>query len=111
MAPYKRHLFVCTNERPAGHPRGCCKEKGAEEIREAFKKSLVAHGIKGEMRANAAGCLDTCEQGVSVVVYPDAVWYGAVTAADVEEIVTSHLVGGIPVERLRMKLTPPAKKA
>jgi len=60
-------------------------------------------GMKGRVRANAAGCLDQCARGVTVVVYPEQVWYGGVTAADVSEIVDSHLVGGVPVDRLRIR--------
>ncbi len=69
----------------------------------AFKKELEAQNVSGA-RANGAGCLDACERGMAVVVYPDAVWYGPVSADDVKEIVTSHVVGGVPVERLVMKL-------
>lgn len=101
--PYTRHLFVCTNRRPDGSPKGCCATKGSEELRLAFKKELDAQGVTA-VRANAAGCLDTCEVGPSVVVYPDNVWYQKVSPSDVKEIVTEHIVGGRPVERLRMKL-------
>jgi (2Fe-2S) ferredoxin len=59
--------------------------------------------MKGRVRANAAGCLDQCARGVTVVVYPDQTWYGGVTAADVPEIVQSHLIDGVPVDRLRMR--------
>lgn len=102
MKPFRKHVFVCTNERPADHPRGSCKPKGAEEVREKFKETLRAKGVRGQIRANAAGCLDQCAQGCTVVVYPDAVWYGAVTPADVEEIVEEHLLNDRPVERLRI---------
>lgn len=101
--PYTRHLFICTNRRPDGSPRGCCASKGGDELRLAFKKELDAQDVKG-VRANAAGCLDACERGMAVAVYPDNVWYGPVTKDDVKEIVTSHIVGGKPVERLVMKL-------
>jgi (2Fe-2S) ferredoxin len=97
-----RHLFVCTNERPAGHPRGCCRSKGAEELLQAFKAEAARAGLGSQVRAQKAGCLDVCEYGASAVVYPDNVWYGAVTPADVAEIVKSHLVEGQPVERLRI---------
>ncbi|HEY3451171.1 MAG TPA: (2Fe-2S) ferredoxin domain-containing protein [Myxococcales bacterium] len=101
--PYQRHVFVCTNERPASDPRGCCKARGSEEVLAAIKKAVKERGLAGKVRANASGCLDACAQGPSVVVYPDGVWYGKVTQADVEEIVASHLVEGRPVERLKMK--------
>jgi (2Fe-2S) ferredoxin len=108
MPQFIRHLFVCCNERPAGHPRGCCAEKGGEVIRDAFKAELKKVGaeaaLAGPVRANMAGCLDQCEHGVTVVVYPEAVWYGGVTINDVAEIVRSHILEGRPVERLR--LTP-----
>jgi len=70
-------------------------------VRAAFKKELAARGLMGRIRANAAGCLDQCEHGVAVVVYPEQVWYAGVTKGDVAEIVESHLVGHVPVERLR----------
>lgn len=101
--PYARHLFVCGNRRPDGSPNGCCASKGGEELRISIKKELDAQGVTG-VRINQAGCLDACERGVAVVVYPDNVWYGQVTQADVREIVSEHIVGGRPVERLLMKL-------
>ena len=103
MPHLDRHVFICTNRREPGNPKGCCAEKGSEEVREEFKKQLHERGLKKTMRANAAGCLDQCARGVAVVVYPEQVWYGGVTKDDVTEIVESHLIGGVPVERLRMK--------
>ena len=102
MPPFERHVFVCTNDRAAGHQRGCCRGKGAEAIREAMKALAAQRGLEGRVRINTSGCLDQCEHGVTVVVYPEAVWYGFVTLADVEEIVQSHLVEGRPVARLRL---------
>ena len=102
MARFDRHVFVCTNQRPEGHPRGCCNPDGGADLHAAFKKALAEHGLSRRIRANKAGCLDQCEHGPNVVVYPEAVWYGAVTVADVGEIVTRHLIGGEPVERLRL---------
>ena len=100
---FERHIFICTNRRDPGNPKGSCAAKGADEVRDALKATLHDRGLKGRMRANAAGCLDQCERGVTVVVYPEQVWYGGVRVEDVPEIVESHLVGGVPVERLRMK--------
>jgi len=102
MPKFDHHIFVCGNRREPGHPRGCCDPSGQAELQKLFKKKLAELGLKGRIRANQAGCLDQCEHGPNIVVYPEAVWYGGVTAADVDEIVTKHIVGGEPVERLRL---------
>lgn len=100
MAKFQRHVFVCVNEREPGNPRGDCASKGGHAVAEAFKKKLFERGFKRVVRPNKALCLDQCARGCAVVVYPDQVWYGGVTPADVDEIVESHLVGGRPVQRL-----------
>ena len=106
MERFTRHVFICTNERKKDDPRGCCHARGADEVVEAFKSELAKRGLKGKIRANKAGCLDQCEKGVSIVVYPEGVWYGHVTKADVLEIIEKHLLGGTPVERLRVPYGP-----
>lgn len=103
MKRFDKHIFICENKRPEGHPRGCCAEKGSVEIREKFKSRIKALGLNSSIRANASGCLDACEFGVSVVVYPEQIWYGKVTMNDVEEIIQSHLINNIPVERLMIR--------
>jgi (2Fe-2S) ferredoxin len=94
------HIFVCTNERSEGHPRGCCKARGGEALIPLFKQELAKRGLKQSVRAQRAGCLDVCEHGAAVVVYPDGIWYGKVEPKDVAEIIESHVVNGKPVERL-----------
>lgn len=100
MPSFQRHVFVCINERPADHPKGCCKARGGVEVRDALKAELTKRGLSKTIRANNAGCLDQCERGVTIVVYPEQVWYGGVTVDDVQEIVDTHLVGGEVVSRL-----------
>ena len=94
MAPFEKHVFVCTNRREAGHPRGSCDPTGGEALHKAFKQAIAERGLRRRIRANRSGCLDQCEHGPTVVVYPEAVWYGGVTLADVAEIVDQHLAGG-----------------
>ncbi|MFM8532495.1 MAG: (2Fe-2S) ferredoxin domain-containing protein [Acidimicrobiia bacterium] len=101
MPPFDKHLFICCNRRDAGHPRGSCDPAGSDALQKAFKKSLAERGVR-RVRANKAGCLDQCEKGPTVVVYPDNVWYGKVTEADVNEIVEEHVIAGRPVTRLLM---------
>jgi (2Fe-2S) ferredoxin len=102
MAPFEQHLFVCANQRPSGHPRGSCGVDTGEALQKAFKQAINEQGLGRRVRANKSGCLDQCEHGPTVVVYPQGIWYGGVTLADVAEIVDTHLAGGVPVERLRL---------
>ncbi len=101
---YERHVFVCVNERREGHPRGSCKRRGGTEVRDRFKALVGIHGLKGRVRANEAGCLDYCEQGVTVVIYPEGTWYGRVTLEDVDRIFEEHVVGGRVVEDKLLRL-------
>lgn len=101
MPKFQRHIFVCANQREPGHPRGCCDPGGDASLQKAFKKKLAERGIRGDIvRANKSGCLEQCEHGPTVVVYPEAIWYGGVTEKDVDEIVESHILHGKPVDRL-----------
>ena len=100
-AGYRRHVFVCLNERDAAHPRGCCKHRGSEEIFKLLKDGAAKAGLK-DVRINRAGCLEHCEYGPSVVIYPEAVWYHCPTVEDAEEILRSHILEGQVVERLLM---------
>ena len=99
---YACHVFCCTNERPEGHPRGSCKTRGAEDLRNYFKVRMKEAGIQSS-RVNGAGCLDRCELGPVVVIYPEGIWYSVKTRADVDEIIEKHLQGGVVVERLQLQ--------
>ena len=102
MPPLERHVFVCENLRDPASEKGCCAAKGASEVRSRLRALAIDAGLKGRVRINTAGCLDQCANGVAIVVYPEGVWYGAVTADDVDEIFRNHVLGGQPVERLRL---------
>ncbi|HEY1722602.1 MAG TPA: (2Fe-2S) ferredoxin domain-containing protein [Magnetospirillaceae bacterium] len=111
-APYYRlHVFACTNRRADGHPRGSCAARGAEDLRDYMKKKARELGIDGA-RINSAGCLDRCELGPTMVIYPEGVWYHYDTPADIDEILTTHVKNGGRVERLMMKPEdgPPKKE-
>ena len=102
MPPFERHIFICCNQREPGHPRGCCDPDARGSLQKAFKKALALRGLNKRVRANRSGCLDQCEHGPTVVVYPDA----SGTARDRKRTSTrssiSHIVGGEPVARLRL---------
>jgi (2Fe-2S) ferredoxin len=102
MTAFERHVFVCHNSRPAGAPRPSCTADGVSALHAELQQRVKAAGLAGRVRINKAGCLDQCEHGPTVVVYPEAVWYGHVQPEDAAEIVAEHLVAGRPVERLRL---------
>jgi (2Fe-2S) ferredoxin len=106
MSIFQRHVFVCVNQRPPGAPKGCCADKNAAQLLDRLKQLAFEAGLKGQVRINSAGCLGLCEVGATIVVYPEAVWYGHVTAADVDEIFNEHVLQGRPVERLRIDGPP-----
>ena len=102
MPNFKHHLFICGNKRKRGHPRGCCDPESNELLRDEFKKEIQAKGLRSIARANRSGCLDQCEHGPCVVIYPEATWYGGVKISDVPLIVQNHLIEGKPLKRLLM---------
>ena len=104
MPRYQRHLFVCVNERPPDNPKGCCSAKASRQVRELLKEGLQARGLSRHVRSSTAGCLDACASGATVVIYPEGVWYGGVTVAELEDIIEKHEVRGEVVERLLIPL-------
>ena len=102
MSYYRLHVFCCTNQRPETHPRGSCAARGSVKLRDYMKVRVKELGLLG-IRINSAGCLDRCELGPVVVVYPGGIWYRMETRDDVDEILEQHLQDGKPVERLMLK--------
>lgn len=102
MSYYRHHVFFCTNRREDGSQ--CCAQCGAGDLRDHLKRRAKELNIagRGGVRINTAGCLDRCEEGPVVVVYPEGIWYTYVDREDLEEILTEHLMNGRPVERLRL---------
>jgi (2Fe-2S) ferredoxin len=102
MSFYKHHVFMCLNKREA--PENCCACHNSEAMRAYAKKRCKELGLSGhgKVRINQAGCLDRCEEGPVMVVYPEEVWYTYVDEHDIDEIIDEHLVKGKVVERLRI---------
>lgn len=94
------YLFVCTNRRDEGNPKGSCAQKGSEEVVKRLKLALLERGLaKTAARACSASCLDLCEVGITIVVEPQHVVYGGVKLEDVDAIADAVAKGQI-VERL-----------
>ena len=102
MSYYRHHVFFCCNQREPG--KACCNNHGSQAMRDYAKQRVKELGLAGpgKVRINQAGCLDRCEEGPVLVVYPESVWYTYVDRADVDEIIEEHLCSGRIVERLRI---------
>ena len=104
-APLKRHVFVCNGK--------SCSQVGGAEVKAEFERLLESKGLrqgkeskgrnpKGEVVLTDCGSVGFCSIGVAVLVYPEGVWYGQVTAEDVPEIIEEHLEKGNIVKRLAL---------
>jgi (2Fe-2S) ferredoxin len=100
MPKFTSHIFVCCNRREPGNSRGCCNPDGSDQLRNAFKAELKRRNLGPLVRANQSGCLDQCELGPTVVIYPQGVWYGNVQLADVSRIIDETLIGGRVIDEL-----------
>jgi (2Fe-2S) ferredoxin len=98
---FDAHIFVCCNRRPDGHPRGSCAARGSEALRD-YMKARVKEAKIPHARVNMAGCLDRCEQGPCIVIYPAGVWYRIESRDDVDAVIEQHLLGGRRAEALRL---------
>ncbi|MFT4080123.1 (2Fe-2S) ferredoxin domain-containing protein [Rhodomicrobium sp.] len=96
---FKRHVFICAQQRPPMHPRGSCAASGAMPLIERLSAKIQALQDP-ELAVTVTGCLGFCQAGPVVVVYPEGIWYAPKTVEDIDEICVSHLCEGEPVERL-----------
>jgi (2Fe-2S) ferredoxin len=102
MSYFEKHLFFCCNQRAPGET--CCSNHDAPKMREYAKERIKKLRLDGpgKVRVNIAGCLDRCDQGPVLVVYPEGVWYTYVDREDIDEIIREHLQHGRVVERLKI---------
>jgi (2Fe-2S) ferredoxin len=103
-----RYLFVCTNRREEGNPKGSCAQKGSEELVKRLKGALLERGLAKTVRACTSSCLDLCEFGASIVLEPDHIVYGDVKLEDVEAIVDGLAKGEIVERLVKPRLPAPA---
>jgi (2Fe-2S) ferredoxin len=100
---YDKHIFICTNQRVEGAPRKSCGDSHGMEIVDAFKKKLKDLGLPIKLRAQKAGCIDICDFGQTIVIYPEGVFYVGVELSDVDEIIQEHIIHNRVVERLKLE--------
>lgn len=99
---FEAHVFCCTNRRPDGHKRGSCAARGSEKLRDYMKVRAKELGLGDRVRINSAGCLDRCELGPTLVIYPEGVWYSFQNNNDIDAILQAHLVEGGRYQRLML---------
>ena len=104
MRPYYDiHVFCCVNERPEDHPRGSCGARGSISLQSYMKAKAKKMNVVEKIRINRSGCLDRCELGPAMVIFPEGVWYSYSTQTDVDEILERHILKGERVSRLLLK--------
>jgi (2Fe-2S) ferredoxin len=102
MPKPQKHIFVCAQNRPPGHPRGSCAERGCGAVLDEFMHHWQSRDLFAQVMVTPTGCLGPCGYGSSVLVYPDGVMYGQVKVEDVAEIIDRHILNNEVVERLKM---------
>ncbi len=100
MPKPSKHVFVCTQSRPPGHPRGSCGQLGCAAVFQTFMQQFDQGQLYGQFALTGTGCLGACEFGPTVIVYPEGVMYTKLKPEDVPVIVEQHLKNGQPVESL-----------
>ncbi len=90
---YDRHVFLCENKREGGD-RECCADKDSKRLRKVLKEKTKAAKLDQRIRINGAGCLDRCEEGPTVVVYPEGRWFRLKNEADMDRFVETYLKDG-----------------
>ncbi len=102
MINLKHHIFVCTSCRMNGQQKGLCYSKNSVDIVQRLIEAIEDLDLSGEVMITNTGCFGICSQGPIMVVYPEGVWYGAVSEDDIDKIVEQHIINGLPVEELRI---------
>jgi (2Fe-2S) ferredoxin len=107
MSKPQIQILVCTNDREPGSRKPSCAPRGAIDVYHRFKDRVKELGIRDQVMVVRTGCLKHCSQGTTVTVWPYNLWYRRVTVDDVEEILSTSVMGeGREVERLRMPDIP-----
>ena len=100
---YEVHVFCCVNQRPATHRRGCCASKGSQALADYMCRRGMVTQAQRAIRINVSGCLNMCEHGPAMVIYPEGVWYRYETEQDIAEILDRHVKRGERVQRLMIR--------
>lgn len=98
----EKHVFICTQNRPQGHPRGSCGAKGCADVMNEFMNEIQSRNLFEKICLTNTGCMGPCMSGTNVLVYPEGIMYGNVTKDDVKTIIDEHLLGGKPVDALKV---------
>ena len=97
---FEKHIFICTNERDENSLRKSCGSCRGLDLRKDLVRMINESGLKGRVRANKSGCLDVCEKGPAMVIYPNGFWYLDVKKKDIKKIFKKSIINNEPVSEL-----------
>ncbi len=94
------HIFVCNSFRVGGEPQGVCHQKGSQNLLAMLQEEVADRGI--DAMVTATSCMNICEKGPVLVIYPGEWWYTEVTEESLEAILDA-LEEGQPADALLMQ--------
>lgn len=100
MEKPKHHIFVCASFRVAGESKGVCHKKDAGSLLGYLESELSDRGMEDVM-VSSTGCLNRCEKGPVMIVYPEGFWYGEMNEQKIDEVLDA-LEDGQPATALAL---------
>lgn len=83
-SPYVCHIFVCINDRHG--ERKSCADGKSQKIKDYLKDQVGKRGWTPRVRVSHSGCFGLCAKGPNVMLYPQSIWFSAVTFADTDRL-------------------------
>ena len=102
MEKPNHHILVCASFRGSGEPQGVCHKKGALNLLQYMQSELSDRGMSG-VAISATGCLNVCDRGPALVVYPQNIWYGNIESEEAIDAIIDGLESGIPAAEFELK--------
>lgn len=89
------HIFLCGSFRVTGGAQGVCSKKGSMLLMQYLEGELADRGM-GDVAVSSTGCLNVCDRGPALIVYPENWWYGGIESEEAIDAVIDSIESGVP---------------